>query len=310
MKHLVTGGAGFIGSHLIDNLMKENQEVICIDNFSTGNLSNIKKWIDNPKFTFINEDISYSSFNKNVDNIWHLACPGSPKNYQKSPLKTSETIFMGTNNMLSLAKKSNAKILFASSSEIYGDSIIHPQKENYKGNVNPHGIRSCYQEGKRMGESLCVDHHRVHGTNIRIARIFNSYGPRMLKDDGRVIINFINDSIEKKTITIFGNGSQTRSFCFIDDLIIGLRLLMKSNYKLPINIGSDYEISIIKLSEIISSKIDPNIKNIELPFREDDPKKRNPDINLAKKILGWYPKVSLDEGLELTINYVKKHYKS
>ena len=309
MKHLVTGGAGFIGSHLIDNLMKENEEVTCIDNLSTGNLDNIKKWLDHPKFTFINDDISYSSISAKFDFIWHLACPGSPKHYQKSPIKTTETIFMGTNNMLSLAKKSNAKILFASSSEIYGDPIIHPQKENYRGNVNPIGIRSCYEEGKRIGESLCLDHKRVYGTEIRIARIFNCYGPRMLRDDGRVIINFIIDSINKKSISIFGDGSQTRSFCFIDDLIIGLKLLMKSNYNLPVNLGSDNEISINKLSELIKKKFNKNIKNIKLPFREDDPKRRNPDIGLAKNLIDWHPKTSLDEGLELTIKYVKKYYK-
>lgn len=309
MKHLVTGGVGFIGSHLIDNLMKENQQVICIDNISTGKLNNINQWLDNSKFTFINEDIAFASINTKVDYIWHLACPGSPKKYQKSPVKTTETIFMGTYKMLSLAKKSNAKILFASSSEVYGDPLIHPQKEDYNGNVNPIGIRSCYEEGKRIGESLCLDYNRMYGTEIRIARIFNCYGPRMLRDDGRVITNFINDSFVNKTISIFGDGSQTRSFCFIDDLIIGLRLLMKSNYNFPVNIGSDYEISINKLSELIQKKIDKNIKCIKLPSREDDPKKRNPDIKLAKKLLGWYPKIKLDEGLELTIKYLKKYYK-
>ena len=309
MKHLITGGAGFIGSHLVDNLMSEDQEVVCIDDLSTGNLNNIKHWLDHSKFTFINKDISSKLINLSVDNIWHLACPGSPKNYQKNPLKTSETIFMGTNNMLYLAKRTNAKILFASSSEVYGDPKIHPQRENYTGNVNSIGIRSCYEEGKRIAESLCLDHHRINGTEVRIARIFNCYGPRMLKDDGRVIINFINESINKKTIPIFGDGSQTRSFCFIDDLIIGLRLLMKSNYKLPINLGSDYEISINNLSELVKKKIGPDIKKITLPFPEDDPMKRNPDINLARNLLGWFPKISLEEGLELTIKYVKNQNK-
>ena len=310
MKNLITGGSGFIGSNLTEKLLLNGEEVICIDNLSSGNFNNIKKWENSKNFQFINLDIANflrESFNFKIDRIWHLACPGSPKKYQKEPIKTSKTIILGLFNLLDYAYKNESQFLFASSSEIYGNPIEHPQKENYFGNVNPIGIRSCYEEGKRMSESICTDFKNTYKLPIKIARIFNTYGPRMLRNDGRVISNFICQAIDKKPLTIYGDGSQTRSFCFIDDLIGGLIKLMDSDYSSPINIGSDEEISIRDLSKMIHDKLELEEKTQNMSLPLDDPKKRKPDITLAKKILDWQPKVNLNKGLDLTINFLKNN---
>jgi len=302
--NLITGGAGFLGSHLVDALMKRNEEVKCLDNFSTGRLQNIEKWINYPNFKLIKKDIRHPIDIK-ANRIWHLACPASPKNYQINPIKTSEINFLGTLNMLNLAKKYNSRILLASSSEIYGDPQRHPQSEDYFGYVNPIGGRSCYEVGKRIAESLFHDFSRVHNIDIRIARIFNTYGPRLEKNDGRVISNFLFQALNNKYLTIYGDGTQTRTFCYIDDLIDGLIRIMEIPYKSPINIGSTEEIKIIDLAKLIIHKINPflSIKNQSLP--EDDPKKRKPDLTIAKKVLKWESKVALDEGLDCTINYLR-----
>ena len=305
IRNLVTGGAGFLGSHLIDKLMKNNEEVICLDNYSTGRKDNIKAWITNPKFELLRHDVT-NPINLEVDRIWHLACPASPKSYQSNPIKTSKTSFLGTYNMLGLARRLKAKFLLASTSEVYGDPEINPQPESYKGSVNPIGIRSCYDEGKRIAESLCFDYKRMHNCDIKVARIFNTYGPRMLKNDGRVVSNFIVQSLENKPITIYGKGSQTRSFCYVDDLIDGLMLLMNSDLSGPINIGNPHECTILELAELITSKLnkDLNFEFENLP--QDDPTQRKPLIELAKKELNWTPKVSISEGLEKTISYFKE----
>jgi len=243
LRNLVTGGAGFLGSHLIDRLMKTDQEVICLDNYFTGKKSNIRKWIGNKNFELIRHDVTYP-IQLEIDRIWHLACPASPVHYQSNPIKTAKTSFLGTYNMLGLARRVGARILLASTSEVYGDPEIHPQHEEYKGSVNPIGIRSCYDEGKRIAESLCFDYQRMHNTEIRVARIFNTYGPRMVPDDGRVVSNFIVQALSNSPITIYGDGSQTRSFCYVDDLVDGLISLMNSKECGPINIGNPNEITI------------------------------------------------------------------
>ncbi len=303
-RHLITGGAGFLGSHLVDKLMEDGDEVICVDNFYTGSKNNIKKWIANNKFELIRHDIT-KPLMAEVDNVWHLACPASPIHYQDNPIKTAKTSFMGTFNMLGLAKRINAKILYSSTSEIYGDPEVHPQPETYKGSVNPIGIRSCYDEGKRIGETLCFDYHRMHSTEIRVARIFNTYGPRMKPNDGRVVSNFIVQALQGNNLTVYGDGKQTRSFCFVDDLINGLYLFMDSNFKGPLNLGNDAEFTIIELAEKIINKINPNLKINFKKLPEDDPLQRKPVLNKAKEKLNWEPKVSLDEGLDKTINYFK-----
>ncbi len=302
--NLVTGGAGFIGSHLIDHLLKKGEEVICIDNYSTGSKLNIEHWIGHPKFELIRHDI-IKPIHIEVSKIWHLACPASPIHYQYNPIKTSKTCFMGTLNMLGLAKRTNAKMLLASSSEIYGDPQQHPQREVYRGNVNPIGIRSCYDEGKRISESLCFAYLRQNNTNVKVMRIFNTYGPRMFPNDGRVVSNFILKALNNDPLSIYGNGSQTRSFCYVDDLVEGMIKLMESGQKGPINFGNPNELTIKELAELIIKKINPelNIRYEELP--EDDPIKRKPDIDLAKQLLGWEPKTSLSEGMDLTINYFR-----
>ena len=302
--NLVSGGAGFLGSHLIDDLLSKHQKVICLDNFFTGREVNLKKWLNNPLLEIINHDIN-RPIKLNADLIWHLACPASPALYKLDPINTTRTIFNGTINMLDLAKKNNAKILFASSSEIYGNPLEHPQKEKYTGSVNPIGERSCYEEGKRIGESLCFDFMRFHNTKIRIARIFNSYGPRMLKKDGRVISNFVVQALENKPISIYGNGNQTRSFCYVNDTIDGLIKLMDSEYSFPVNIGNPKEYKIIKIAKIVKEK---TFSNSELVYKDlpvDDPIFRKPDISTAKSILDWQPKVNLSFGLDKTINYFK-----
>ena len=304
-KNLVTGGLGFLGFHLISKLLEEEEEVLCIDNCCTGKFENVKKWIDNPSFKFIKHDV-IEPFKADVDKIWHLACPASPFHYQKNPINTSKTSFLGTYNMLGLAKRINAKILFTSSSEVYGNPQIHPQPESYNGLVNNIGERSCYEEGKRIAESLCYDYKRIYKTNIRIVRIFNTYGPKMSVDDGRVISNFIVQALKNEPITIYGDGLQTRSFCYVDDLIKGLILIMGKNYSKPINLGNPYELSILELAKIIKNKCNSNSEFIFKKLPEDDPKKRSPSIEKASKILNWKPTTSLEKGLEITINYFRK----
>lgn len=305
MKNLITGGAGFIGSHIIEKILNSGEEVICIDNLSTGNLNNLSKWINHPKFTFLKFDIE-NYIDLEVNNIWHLACPASPTYYQANPIQTTRTIFLGILNILELSKKYNSKILFASTSEIYGNPKEHPQKENYFGNVNPIGKRSCYEEGKRLSESLCMDYFKKFNLDIKIARIFNSYGQKMKVNDGRVISNFISQSLNNEPIKIYGDGSQTRSFCYINDLVDGLFKLMNSSINKPVNIGNNEEITIYELAEIIKKKCLSKSKITYLPMREDEPLKRKPDLTLAREVLNWQPKVNIDKGLEQTINYFKK----
>ncbi len=303
---LVTGGAGFIGSNLIKKFLKNNQNVICLDNFSTGNLINIKNFLDNPNFTLIEHDVT-KEIDIEASQIWHLACPASPINYQKDPISTSRTNFLGTINMLEIARKLNIKFLFASSSEVYGVPENNTQDESYNGSVNPIGVRSCYTEGKRIAESLCFDYRRVHNIDIKIARIFNTYGPNMLPNDGRVICNFIHNAILDKNLVINGSGKQTRSFCYVDDLIDGLIKFMKLNHNGPMNFGNPKEeYSINQIAELIKNKLNPNI---DIENREaciDDPRKRKPNIELAKKLLKWEPELSFEAGLNKTINYFKE----
>lgn len=303
-RNLVTGGAGFLGSHLVDTLLENGEEVICIDNYSTGNKGNIEKWIGHKRFELIRHDITVP-IQLEIDQIWHLACPASPVHYQANPIKTAKTIFLGTFNMLGLARRLNAKLLLASTSEVYGDSLVHPQSEDYWGNVNPVGVRSCYDEGKRLAEALCCDYQRMHNVDIRIMRIFNTYGPRMLPNDGRVISNFVVQALQEKSLTVYGEGKQTRSFCFVDDLIKGMVLLMNSSYTEPMNIGNPDEYSILDIAEIIRSKINPTLKIIHKPLPSDDPNRRKPDISLAKEYLDWHPKINFNKGLDQTINYFK-----
>jgi len=305
LRNLVTGGAGFLGSHLIDRLLNVSEEVICLDNYFTVRKKNIEKWLGNKNFEIIRHDV-VNPIQLEVDRIWHLACPASPVHYQSNPIKTSKTSFLGTYNMLGLARRVNARILLASTSEVYGDPEIHPQPEEYKGSVNPVGIRSCYDEGKRIAESLCFDYQRMHQTEIRVARIFNTYGPRMIPNDGRVVSNFIVQALTNQPITIYGDGSQTRSFCYVDDLVNGLISLMNSSEIGPINIGNPSEFTIKELAEIILKKVNSNSKIIYLPLPQDDPLQRKPIIDKAKNKLDWFPKVNLEEGLENTINYFRK----
>ena len=300
---LVTGGAGFIGSHLCKRLLNENHTVICLDNLFTGTFKNIVELEKNNNFEFVNHDITKPYYRDNIDEIYNLACPASPIHYQSNPIKTVKTCTIGVINMLGLAKKNNAKILQASTSEVYGDPEIHPQKEDYNGNVNTLGYRSCYDEGKRCAETLFMDYKREHNLNIRIVRIFNTYGPNMTKNDGRVVSNFILQALNGKDITVYGDGSQTRSFQFIDDLVNGLIKMMNGNSVGPINLGNPIELSMKDLAAMVI-KLTNSSSNIiynELP--EDDPKRRRPDINLAKSILDWSPIIDLETGLKKTINY-------
>ena len=303
-RNLVTGGAGFLGSHLIDNLMNKGEEVICLDNLYTGNKSNINKWINNNKFDFIRHDVT-EPITLEVDKIWHLACPASPNFYQKNPIKTAKTNFLGTYNMLGLAKRVGAKILLASTSEIYGDPQVHPQPESYRGCVNTVGFRSCYDEGKRISETLFFDYKRMHNVDIKIARIFNTYGPRMSPNDGRVVSNFIVQALKSNSLTIYGDGSQTRSFCYVDDLIEGLICLMESDECGPINIGNPDEFTIQELANIVKQKINESLSFDYFPLPSDDPLQRKPDITLANKLFNWSPKISLRYGIDKTIDYFK-----
>lgn len=298
--NLVTGGAGFLGSHLIDRLMQAGEEVLCMDNYQTGRKENLRKWLDNPNFELIRHDVT-EPIRVEVDRIWHLACPASPLHYQHNPIKTAKTNFLGTYNMLGLAKRLKARFLLASTSEVYGDPELHPQPENYRGCVNPIGIRSCYDEGKRISETLCFDYKRTHKLDVRVVRIFNTYGPRMLHNDGRVISNFITQALLKKPLTVYGDGCQTRSFCYVDDLIEGIIKLMNSDYEGPINIGNPTEFTILELANLVKEKINPNLKIIFKPLPQDDPLQRKPVINLAKKYLSWEPEIDLETGLGRTI---------
>ena len=305
MRNLITGGAGFLGSHLVDRLMHADQEVICLDNYFTGRKSNIRNWIGHPNFELIRHDVT-EPIKLEVDRIWHLACPASPIHYQFNPIKTAKTSFLGTYNMLGLARRVGARLLLASTSEVYGDPEIHPQPESYRGCVNTIGPRSCYDEGKRIAETLCFDYKRMHKTEIRVARIFNTYGPRMLPDDGRVVSNFIVQALRGEPLTIYGEGSQTRSFCYVDDLIEGMILLMDSNQTGPINIGNPNEFTIRELANAIREQINPNLFLLQSPLPQDDPLQRQPVIKLAQEYLNWNPKVELQQGLQRTIAWFRE----
>lgn len=300
MKILVTGGAGFIGSHLIDRLMAERHEVICLDNFYTGHKRNILKWLEHPYFELIRHDIT-EPIRLEVDQIYHLACPASPVHYQYNPVKTVKTNVMGTLNMLGLAKRVKARFLLASTSEVYGDPEVHPQTEDYWGNVNPIGIRSCYDEGKRIAETLAFDYHRQNNVDIRVARIFNTYGPRMLENDGRVVSNFVIQALRDIPLTVYGDGSQTRSFCYVSDLVEGLMRLMNGNFIGPVNLGNPEEYTILELATTVQELVNPNVEIQHKSLPQDDPRRRRPDITRAKTHLNWEPTVPLKEGLKLTV---------
>ncbi|MDC3032185.1 SDR family oxidoreductase [Bacteroidota bacterium] len=305
-KILVTGGAGFVGSHLCEKLLALGHEVFCLDNFFTGNKNNVYHLVSNKKFEIIRHDIIHPFFIE-VDEIYNLACPASPPHYQYNPIKTMKTSVLGSINMLGLAKRTKAKILQASTSEIYGDPEVHPQAESYFGNVNPIGVRSCYDEGKRCAETLFMDYHKENNLRIKIIRIFNTYGPNMNPNDGRVVSNFIMQALQGKDITIYGDGSQTRSFQYIDDLVNGLIKMMdsKDDIKGPFNMGNPNEISMLTLAETILKLTQSNSKLVFEPLPKDDPKRRKPDIALANKELNWRPNVKLDVGLLKTIDYFK-----
>ena len=304
---LITGGAGFIGSHLCDRMIAEGNDVICMDSLFSGRKENIRHLFGNPYFEFIRHDVT-RPIEVETDEIYNLACPASPIYYQYDPIHTSKTSFMGALNMLGLAKRTKAKILQASTSEVYGDPDIHPQTESYKGNVNTIGIRSCYDEGKRMAESLFFDYHRMHGVKIKIIRIFNTYGPRMSVNDGRVVSNFIVQALRGKDITIYGDGMQTRSFCFVDDLLNALLGLMNTDdgFTGPMNAGNPHEETMVELAENIIRLTNSKSKLIFKPLPQDDPRKRKPDISLARETLGWEPKVGIEIGLMETIKYFEK----
>ena len=300
MRILVTGGAGFIGSHLIDCLMEQGYEVVCLDNFFTGTKGNLIKWFGNPYFELVRHDIT-EPIRIEADQIYHLACPASPVHYQYNPVKTIKTNVLGTMNMLGLAKRIKARFLLASTSEVYGDPHVHPQTEDYRGNVNPIGIRSCYDEGKRVAETLAFDYHRQNGIDIRVARIFNTYGPRMLENDGRVVSNFVVQALHGVPLTVYGDGSQTRSFCYVSDLVNGLTSLMNGDFIGPVNLGNPGEYTILELAQKIQQMVNPDGEIQFQPLPQDDPKQRKPDITKAKTHLNWEPTVPLQEGLKLTI---------
>lgn len=304
---LVTGGAGFIGSHLCERLVNEGNSVICLDNFYSGSKENIWHLIGHPGFELVRHDVT-EPYRVEVDEIYNLACPASPVYYQYDPIQTTKTSVFGTFHMLGLAKRTKAKILQASTSEVYGDPAEHPQREDYWGNVNPIGIRSCYDEGKRCAESLCFDYHRIHGVNVKVIRIFNTYGPRMAVNDGRVVSNFVVQALKGEDITIYGDGSQTRSFQYVSDLIDGMIKMMDSPHGFtgPVNLGNPGEFTMLELAEKVLSKVGGKSKIVFKPLPQDDPKMRRPDISLAKKELGWEPKVTLDEGLDRVIYYFRR----
>ena len=309
-KILVTGGAGFLGSNLCKKLLDQGHDVTALDNFYTGRMENIKGFLANPLFHFIEHDI-ISPIEMEADEIYNAACPASPPHYQKSPTFTTKTCVLGTLNMLELAVKNNAKILQFSTSEVYGDPQVHPQPETYRGSVNPIGIRSCYDEGKRCAEALCFDYAREFGAHIKVIRIFNTYGPYMDPGDGRVVSNLIIQALKNEDITIYGDGGQTRSFCYVDDLIEGIVRMMESrdDFTGPVNLGNPGEFTILELAEKILAKTDSSSKIVYRPLPSDDPMQRRPVIETAKKELGWEPKISLDEGLAPTIQYFKNQLK-
>ena len=306
---LVTGGAGFLGSHLIDRLLDQGHEVLCIDNLFTGTKRNIEHLHAHPCFEFIRHDVTFPLYLE-VDEIYNLACPASPIHYQHDPVQTTKTSVHGAINMLGLAKRLRCRILQASTSEVYGDPAIHPQTEDYWGNVNPIGPRSCYDEGKRCAETLFFDYHRQHGLEIKVARIFNTYGPRMHPADGRVVSNFIVQALKGEPITLYGDGNQTRSFCYVDDLIDGFIRLMESPAELtgPINLGNPVEFTMRELAELVLSETGSSSAIVTLPLPQDDPRQRKPDIRLAKERLAWSPKVPLREGLKPTIAYFRSNW--
>lgn len=305
MRILVTGGAGFIGSHLCERLLDDGEEVICLDNFYTGRKQNIVPLLDNKRFELIRHDV-IEPILLEVDQIYNLACPASPVHYQYNPVKTVKTSVMGMINMLGMAKRVHARILQASTSEVYGDPLVHPQTEDYFGNVNPIGLRSCYDEGKRVAETLMMDYHRQNGVDTRIVRIFNTYGERMLENDGRVVSNFIVQALRGEELTIYGDGSQTRSFCYVSDLVEGIIRLMNAeadDIHMPVNIGNPGEFTMKELADEVSKATGKEIRLSHLPLPVDDPKQRKPDIDRARKLLGWEPNVPLAEGLKKTAGY-------
>jgi UDP-glucuronate decarboxylase len=311
MRILITGGAGFLGSHLCERLLREGNEVICLDNFFTGRKENIKHLLDDFRFEVIRHDITEPIFLE-VDQIYNLACPASPVHYQYNPVKTVKTSVMGAINMLGLAKRVKARIFQASTSEIYGDPMVHPQTEDYFGNVNPLGLRACYDEGKRVAETLFMDYHRQNGVDTRIVRIFNTYGPKMLENDGRVVSNFIVQALRGEELTIYGNGEQTRSFCYVDDLIEGFIRLMNTEAEdihLPVNIGNPGEFTMNELAQEVALAVGKDIKITHLPLPKDDPKQRQPNIERAQKLLGWSPTIPLAEGLKKTVAYFAERIK-
>ena len=301
---LVTGGSGFLGSFLCESLLNDGHEVICVDNFQTGSRQNIRHLLDNPRFEVLRHDVTIPLFVE-VDEIWNLACPASPVHYQTDPVRTVKTNVMGAINMLGLARRTKSKIFQSSTSEVYGDPFVHPQPESYWGNVNPIGPRACYDEGKRCAETLFFDYQRQYQIDIRVARIFNTYGPRMSQNDGRVVSNFIVQALKGAPITLFGDGLQTRSFCYVDDLIAGFRALMDApeDTPMPVNLGNPGEFTIRELAELVIEMTGAQSKMVFLPLPQDDPTQRKPDISRAKEHLGWEPKVALREGLEATIAY-------
>lgn len=316
MKILITGGAGFIGSNLVARLLKQkNNQIIVIDNLSTGSEENIKEFYSDPNFEFIEYDITYESVIEiikklNISEIYNFACPASPKYYLKYPIETWEASVLGVRNLLIAIKGTNIKLFHSSTSEVYGDALEYPQNEEYFGNVNPIGVRACYDEGKRAAEALIYDYIRKYNLDVRVARIFNTYGPKMRNSDGRIISNFIMKALSNNDITIYGNGYQTRSFCYIDDTLDFIVLLMKSNIRIdyPLNVGNPYELSVNEVAEIIKERINSSSTIIHVDSMKDDPQKRKPDITMAAKKLNWHPKVNFEDGLNKTINYFKNNY--
>lgn len=305
MRVMVTGGAGFLGSHLIDRLLEQGHDVICLDNYFTGRKANVAHHFGNPNFELMRHDV-IEPFKAEVDRIYNLACPASPPHYQYNAIKTIKTSVVGAINCLGLAKRTKARVFQASTSEVYGDPEVHPQPESYWGNVNPIGIRSCYDEGKRCAETLFMDYHRQNGVDVRIVRIFNTYGPRMNAEDGRVVSNFIVQALKGEDITIYGDGTQTRSFCYVDDLIAGFLGLMESDYALPMNIGNPGEFTMLELAEEVLKQVGGSSKLVFQDLPSDDPRQRKPDITLAREKLGWEPQVALAEGLAKTITYFRQ----
>ncbi len=305
---LVTGGAGFLGSHLCDRLIADGHEVICLDNFFTGKKKNIAHLLSNPNFEIMRHDVIQPIYAE-VDWIFNLACPASPVHYQRDPVRTIKTNVMGALNSLGCAKQNNARVLQASTSEVYGDPKVHPQPESYRGAVNPIGIRACYDEGKRTAETLFFDYHRQHGLDIRVVRIFNTYGPRMTANDGRVVSNFIMQALRGEDITVYGDGTQTRSFCYVDDLIDGIVKMMNvENFTGPVNLGNPNEFTMLELAELVLKLTGSKSKIVYQPLPSDDPTQRCPVIDLAKEKLGWEPTVKLEDGLKVTIDYFRENY--